>query len=597
MSASSDDLVFVERVVQCWGIERYFSELAKEITPEPKDANAIGSVEDAMREVAAKVWNRDGFSLSLMGSCLFATDILKQLGQSDRDYALRKIGNDSSVSTQEWNAFFGWLSKDSRFVEVRMGTKAIKFRDVCLNLDWEVVPIQGHFSYDLVTYPTLEGTANTSDRNQMRSQFYAGHPGARNSVKVLKRLCPQLDGNMVEALVCRVGTDNPALADQSGLRLFEHLITLFHNYPWGRPIQPLDLLTQDAAKYGRQQQIEEKLQDARRIASIIKEGTTCQQPCLRMPSWFGNSLMAIMGIFAGIYMTELISQLDSIFPMPTVFAAVVCPDRSCFCSDCRENWRTCRSTKDYDCNFFEIRLNRCNITFCVAVCTLVLHVVLIALAFSALRRLHGKRLKHMRRHQSISVTSLIFVVLVSVMAIGYHFHFWGVGDLRVLSTLASNLTNMLSLAMSGAVFVLVWDAHQAASETWDGVNSLGFSFVVFFVLRVLYEELTRTIEMWSRGTSEGHLANQNHIFYSVTLVLQLGLAFLSWFYAPRNRKDTAATLLCAQVFWQLVDMWYLASVHHWPLLYAKYNLSVIICSRIALAWKLWGIVAVCSPKS
>ena len=49
----------------------------------PRDATDIRLVEDAMEELAERVWGMHGFSLTLMGSCLSGTDILKQFGQSD----------------------------------------------------------------------------------------------------------------------------------------------------------------------------------------------------------------------------------------------------------------------------------------------------------------------------------------------------------------------------------------------------------------------------------------------------------------------------------------------------------------------------------
>ena len=80
---ASDD--FVEEVISCWGIGTRFSQLAETITPSasPRDATDIRLVEDAMEELAERVWGMHGFSLTLMGSCLSGTDILKQFGQSD----------------------------------------------------------------------------------------------------------------------------------------------------------------------------------------------------------------------------------------------------------------------------------------------------------------------------------------------------------------------------------------------------------------------------------------------------------------------------------------------------------------------------------
>ena len=601
-SLDTDDVLFVERVVECWGIRKQFTELAQEITPPDVDAAVICSVEVAMHEVAGKVWNVGGFSLSLMGSCFFGTNILKLDGQSDRDYLLKKLGRNDEVTIQEWNAFLNHLKTDIRFEDVKMGRKTIKFRDPALKLDWEVVPEKGHFSYDLVTYPTLEGSTCTKERNQLRSDFYRQHPGARNTVKVLKRLCPRLNGNMVEALVCRMGKDDPSLlSDESGLALFQNLITLFYNHPWGRPHSPLGLLKCDAAKYGREDNVEDVLQDARRIAAIIKEATTCNQPSCTMPLPVGKVLMALVGFVAGKVMTSFVSELVSRVQAPSAFAQVGCPENSCFCSDCRYNWLNCTKEAEYDCELiFNIQLNRCTITFWMESATLGLYLYIFHAASSKLKRLFADC---MHWHKRVSAICLMFVVLVVAMFFLYYarqFLFykglWGIENLGTMS-FASNLVNILSLAMSTAIFIFIWEAHQANNESWRRIKILGTLFVVSFVFYVFLAEALRVIDMVSRQEEQVNFQNQNHIFYSVSLVFQLCLAVASQTYADRKVKTTATWLLFVQLFWQLVDAWYLSGIHFWPQVYAKYSYLVVISSRLALVSKLLCVVSFCCPSA
>ena len=601
-SLDTDDVLFVERVVKCWGIRKEFTELAQEITPPDVDAAVICSVEVAMHEVAGKVWNVGGFSLSLMGSCFFGTNILKLDGKSDRDYVLKLIGRSDSVTIQEWNAFLNHLKTDIRFEDVKMGTKAIKFRDPYLKLDWEVVPEKGHFSYVLVTYPTLEGSTCTKKRNQLRLKFYRQHPEARNTVKVLKRLCPRLNGNIVEALVCRVGKDDPSLlADESGEGLFQNLITLFYNHPWGRPHSPLALLKCDAAKYRREHEVEEVLQDARRIAVIIKEATTPKQPSCTMPLFAGKVMMALAGFGVGNFMTSFVSELVSRVQAPIAFAQVGCPENSCFCSDCRYNWLNCTKESEYDCELLFIQLNRCTITRCTESATLGLYLYIFRAAGSKLKRLFADC---MHWHKRVSAICLMFVVLVVAMFFLYYarqflfyFGLWGIESLGTMSTCASNLVNILSLAMSTAIFIFIWETHQANNENWRHIKILGTFFVVSFVFSVFLAEALRVIDMVSRQEQQVNFQNQNHIFYSVSLVFQLCLAVASQTYADRNVKTTATWLLFVQLFWQLVDTWYLSGIHFWPQVYAKYGYLMVISSRLALVSKLLCVVSFCCPPA
>ena len=50
-SLDTDDVLFVERVVECWGIRKQFTELAQEITPPDIDAAVICSVWDGKQRL------------------------------------------------------------------------------------------------------------------------------------------------------------------------------------------------------------------------------------------------------------------------------------------------------------------------------------------------------------------------------------------------------------------------------------------------------------------------------------------------------------------------------------------------------------------
>ncbi|CAK9072835.1 unnamed protein product [Durusdinium trenchii] len=148
------DDAFLERLVNAWGFSERFRRLAVDLTPDV-DSHQIQEVEKAIQEVAAGVWG-EGNTLELIGSTRLGTAIRKRCGQSDRDYTLSIHG--ATVTSQEWKEFAKYLAEDARFRQVSVGRRAKKLQDQKLQLEWEVIPADGHFSFDLVTFPTLEGT-------------------------------------------------------------------------------------------------------------------------------------------------------------------------------------------------------------------------------------------------------------------------------------------------------------------------------------------------------------------------------------------------------------------------------------------------------
>ena len=84
--------------------------------------------------------------------------------------------------------------------------------------------------------------------------------------------------------------------------------------------------------------IEKTLQDARRIASVIRDRTTCQEPTLQISLWVGERLIALIGLLAGAFMTWFVATLVSSSHAPSAFSQFGCPGNSCFCTDCRESW-------------------------------------------------------------------------------------------------------------------------------------------------------------------------------------------------------------------------------------------------------------------
>ena len=409
------------------------------------------------------MWKPEDISLTLMGSCWTGTNILKQAGQSDRDYAI-EVGQ-ARLSPEEWQLFYNLLQRDSRFQEVTLGSKAIKFCDPKLRLEWELVPVRGHFSFELVTFPMLDGAMSTAARNSLRLQFFETYPGARNAVRVLKRLCPGLNGNMVEALATRQGKDllqqdaSIAEADGSGVILFQHLICLFDGHQWSppHPNSPIQVLLRDAAKYGREQSVKEALKEVNKIAGVIRARTKSyhlEEPFVCMTLIGAVRCMAVMGAAVAFFVTQIVHGIDMVIELPRAFAdqamnprADDCPDSSCLCSDLRDSWLTCTSLENFDCEMLGFRLNRCTVTFIATSVNLVSHALIFILT--------SKVACGLNRCERVPQVCLASASVCSVLVILGHLRFCDLGNYVLLSRRCSNVINTLSLAMSAGALIIV----------------------------------------------------------------------------------------------------------------------------------------------
>ncbi|OLP85932.1 hypothetical protein AK812_SmicGene33024 [Symbiodinium microadriaticum] len=595
-----DDVQFFERVVAAWGVSRSFGKLAADITPAQVTQCDIDEVEGWILEVASIVWKPEDISLTLMGSCWIGTNILKQTGQSDRDYAI-EVGQ-ARLSPEEWQLFYNLLQRDSRFQEVTLGSKAIKFCDPKLRLEWELVPVRGHFSFELVTFPMLDGAVSTAARTSMRLQFFETYSGARNAVRVLKRLCPGLNGNIVEALAVRQGKDllqqdaSLAETDGSGVILFQHLICLFDGYPWSppHPNSPIHVLLRDAAKYGREQGVKEALKEVSKIAGVIRARTTnhhLEEPFVCMTLGGAVRCMAVMGASAACFVTQIVRGIDVVIELPQAFADQAmnpradCPGSSCLCSDLRDSWLTCVSSKDFDCEMLGFRLNRCTLTFMATSVNLGSHALLFIRTSRVACGLH--------RYERVPHVCLASASVCSVLVILGHLRFGGLGTYVLLSRRCSNVINTLSLAMSAGALILVWDS-EARNSRLTKVSLLGFAFVAAFVPTVCLIDLASALRSacLDSGADAGlQFVQQNHVFYTLSLAFQLFFAWASWGDAPEMLQGIVRKLLGIQLFWQAIDTWYWAAPSLWPETQRKYNFLVILLCRLALALKLLGMVS------
>eukprot|EP00438_Fugacium_kawagutii_P014969 Skav234171 [mRNA] locus=scaffold572:306185:308310:- [translate_table: standard] len=552
-----------------------------DLTPPVADPHEI-------EKVAHQVWS--DFTLELIGSSLVGTAICKRHGQqSDRDYLLK---TSFVVTPQEWKQFFRRLEHDWRFRDVSEGRKAIKFKDQELHLEWEIVPACGHFSYDLVTFPTLDGALCTEGRNTARGQFFKAYPGAVNAVKVLKRLCPQLTGNMVEALAFRQGKDllqndsSFAERDSSGLCLFQHLVQLFELYRWSPDENsPLAILCRDAEKYGKD--VKPALENAARVAMYLRMRTTEESAfCVCMSARCARNLMFVIGLGCA-FLLELLVHWDLwLAVLPEAFAeqalhphANKCPEGSCFCSDLRERSYECLAWSNYtkfQCEFSGYSLNRCAITFWTGLANGFSHCWI---CYSSARVAFGHS-----KHRDVFAVS-VCVCAASFLVVMFHLRFLGLGDTFVMYRVAGNLLHCLCMATSTVVLASVQEAG-AQNPRFTQMGKLGLICASSFLLPVLTLEIVIAIGMVFLRTDRIHFVSQNHVLYTFSVVTQLFVDWITCTCASREMKAKAGLVVLVQLLWVLVDIVYWAYGHFLPEEHVRYSLLVMIACWVFLALKL-----------
>lgn len=149
----SNDLDFLANLTMAYGLKQNFSNLADKIKADAIPKDFLSAVVDEFVSCADRVWEGHSCTFKLSGSSLFGTDIKTASGdpsdQSDLDIcfdASRKI------TPQEWSRFAEEVNESKYFYEDPdglEGSKAIRLRDNVYHRRWEIVPVVGHFTYDM----------------------------------------------------------------------------------------------------------------------------------------------------------------------------------------------------------------------------------------------------------------------------------------------------------------------------------------------------------------------------------------------------------------------------------------------------------------
>ena len=598
------DAAFLDSVVDAWGVETKFKHLVETITPVCADPDVVKAIEDVIKEAADAVWDLErSVELELIGSCRTGTDILKRDGQSDRDYSL----NVSEMTEEEWKTFCHTHLR-RHYPDLSVGEKAVRFYDARLHQSCEITPVHGNYSHDKVTFPTLEGADDTSIRNQNRWKFYEDYPGAKGTVKVLKRLLPDMKGNTIEALVGCKGKQilqndaNYATQDRFGEKLFKQIVLLFQNskVSCGDSNSPLKLLKEDARKFNNvavPNQIEEAIEIAEHIYSEVSQHAEECGPLRRglrfaLYRFLSKDPVALVcAVFGAICFAlcfyQFVQKSAASIPRQSLRRGE-CPDESCFCSDCRDTWYSCKRTPDLDCKLPGISwtLNRCSITRCLTMFFIVMFSYTGGSAVVAL--VDGGR-KHQFQHHPLLRICFGCVVGSSAIALLYYVRFLGLGNPYIMCSKALNLQNALSSIMSAAVCALV--LRRSPVNRFDR-ELLSSAVLMIFLAGLCYNDINFCLQ----ETDPLTFRQQDHMFYSITLILQLLLALISWRCAGPEMQIAVRNLFFAQLFWEACDVWYLLYLQRSPSEQTKYNLLNNIFCLMALVWKLQTIVGLHGAK-
>ena len=492
------DAAFFDSVVDAWGVETKFKRLVETITPACADPDVVKAIEDVILEAAYCVWDLErSVELELIGSCRTGTDILKRDGQSDRDYSLDVPG----MTREEWKIFCHTHLR-GHYPDLSVGEKAVRFDDARLHQSCEITSANGNYSYQKVTFPTLEGADDTSTRNQNRVRFYENYPGAKGTVKVLKRLLPNMKGNTIEALVCCRGKQilenvpNPyyATQDRFGEKLFKQMILLFRNsiVSFGDSNSPLKLLEKDARKFNYvavMDQIKEAREIAEHIYREVSQHAEDREPLRRGFALYRvlskDPVQLVCAVFGAIgialFFYQFVQERAASFPIQSLLRGE-CPDESCFCSDCRDAWYSCKPTPDLNCKlpFISWTLNRCRITFYL---TVFFILMFLHTGVSAVVALVDGRRKHQFQHHPLLRICFGCVVGSSAIALLYYVHFLGLGNPYIMYSKALNLQNALSSIMSAAVCALVF--RMSPVNRFDREWVISALLMIFLAVAVL----------------------------------------------------------------------------------------------------------------
>eukprot|EP00434_Breviolum_minutum_P014107 symbB.v1.2.012438.t1/scaffold860.1/size157271/7 len=521
------DAAFFDSVVDAWGVETQFKRLVETITPACADPDVVKGIEDVIREAAGCVWDLErSVELELIGSCRTGTDILKRDGQSDRDYSLDVSG----MTKEEWKIFCHTHLR-GHYPDLSVGEKAVRFDDARLHQSCEITSVNGNYSYEKVTFPTLEGADDTSIRNQNRWKFHEDYPGAKGTVKVLKRLLPNMKGNTIEALVCCKGKQilqndtNHATQDRFGEKLFQQMILLFRNslVSFGDSNSPLKLLEMDARKFNYVA-VMDQIKEAREVAEhIYSEVSQHAEECGPLRRGFAlyrvlskDPVELVCAVFGAIgialFFYQFVQERAASIPIQSLRRGE-CPDESCFCSDCRDTWNSCKPTPDLNCKlpWISWTLNRCRITCCV---TVFFILMFLHTGVSAVVALVDGRRKHQFQHHPLLRICFGCVVGSSAIALLYYVHFLGLGDPYIMCSKALNLQNALSSIMSAAVCALVF--RMIPVNRFD--RELVISALLMIFLAVLcYNDINFCLQETDPRVSKITCSTVSPLYYSFCL--------------------------------------------------------------------------------
>lgn len=598
-SESDGDVHFVAEVVHAWGNRKLFTELADRISPTIEVAR-VRTVELRIERVARQVW--DGTpNLDLIGSTKRGTNIFKDISnrvQSDRDYSLST--GSGVVTEEEWNDFYRKLREEfekrgeDRAFRFEKGQKAITICDL-IGVDWEIVPKEGGFTFDMVTYPSIEGSTSRAERDRLWEEQYDIHPGTRNAAKILKRLFPELKGFIIEALVYTQGKVTstqglPFRGAHSGIRVFEQLMDAFHVYPDGDPESPLMKFRRDANQIEYHiASIEQKILTAKRRVRDIRIQRKCDQPAQCVSLGTSQAFCALLGLVIGLLLAMLLYLSFNALDIDSVVTAVrTCHDKSCFCTDCRyaniwgrghlEQW------EKYTCSFFGVlQLNRCGIAIVMNSMTFIMYGGVAYLSLSSLQRtsldLKGRASIH------------LLVALMSTLGFIRMLDYPGIQHIvnRVmLAALSYSIVNACHLGVSISALILVIDVRDSIDRARTHSESLCSYFLAGFLPTVLVSEVCVVLVCrFGRHATDCDFAKQSFLFYTLSLLLGIILAVIGCVWSSkRSSTQFSRQCLLTHIFWLLVHCAFLFFGIYYPERLSKWNLLTMFGERVATFWKM-----------
>ncbi|CAE7637357.1 unnamed protein product [Symbiodinium sp. CCMP2592] len=177
-----------------------------------------------------------------------------------------------AIRPEEWSRFGAELNQSELLhedPEGLYGSKAIRLRDRKHERRWEMVPRDGHYTYDNVRL----GRKSRLTLDKEYGQFFSDTPCARRATRVLKRLFPDIAGCDVTDLVVRQGQKGSYSTDATGWDLFEDVLLQLKAWPDLPPNSTLQALLRDveARETHSARSFRTSLEAARDLVRIVIE--------------------------------------------------------------------------------------------------------------------------------------------------------------------------------------------------------------------------------------------------------------------------------------------------------------------------------------